>query len=88
MLGVGVLADVHRREVQAERRERAHRALERAAGDELAAVREQRVAHEHQVGEQLARAEVVAARLVRAALGDALRACSSSFTRMHVSFRR
>ena len=40
VVGVGVLADVHRREVHAERRQRAHRAVERAARDQLAAIGE------------------------------------------------
>ena len=42
-----------------------------AVGRERAAVLEQRVAHDEQVGEQLAGRRVVASGLVRPALGDA-----------------
>ena len=65
VVGVRVLAHVERREVQPERGERAHGALEPAVRDQLAAVRDERVAHQPQLGEQLARADVVAARLAR-----------------------
>ena len=71
VVGVGVLADVHRREMHAERGDRADRALEPAARDQLAAVRQQRVADDDEVGQQRAGAEVVAPGLVRPALGQA-----------------
>ena len=66
---VGVLAHVHRGEVHAERGDRADRALEPAARDQLAAVREQRVAHADEIREQLGRAVVVPPRLVPRAAG-------------------
>ena len=46
MVRVGVLAHVERGQVQAEGRQRAHRPLEPPARDQLAAVLEQRVAHQ------------------------------------------
>ena len=71
VVGVGVLAHVERREVQPEGRQRAHRLLQAPARDQLAAVQQQRVAHEHEVGEQLGGADVVAPGLVAAAAGQA-----------------
>ena len=71
MVGVGVLAHVERREVQPERRQRADRLLEAPARDQLAAVQQQRVAHEREVGEQLGGADVVAPGLVAAPAGQA-----------------
>ncbi len=62
---VRVLAHVERREVQAEGRQRAHRALDPALRDQAAAVLHQRVAHEPQVGVELRDAAVVAPGLVR-----------------------
>ena len=89
MVGVGVLADVQRGQVQAERGDRAdRRASSRPSADELAAVREQRVAHDGQVVEQLGGVEVVAARLVRAAAGDACAGVDAASARMQVSFSR
>ena len=70
-MGVGVLADVHRRQMRAERDQRADRALEPAPRDELAAVGQQRVAHDDEIGEQLVGAEVGAPRLVRPAVEQA-----------------
>ena len=70
-MGVGVLAHVERREVQPERRQRPDGLLEASTCDQLAAVQQQRVAHEHQVGEQLGGADVVAPGLVAAPLGHA-----------------
>ena len=67
MVGVGVLAHVERREVQPEGRQRAHGLLEAPARDQLAAVQQQRVAHQREVGEQLGGADVVAPGLVAAA---------------------
>ena len=68
---VGMLADVHRRELHAERDDRADRALEPPARDQLAAMLEQRVADEDEVGDELAGAEVRATGFVRPALGQA-----------------
>ena len=68
MVRIGVLANVHGRQVQAEHGDRALDPGQQAVSDQLAAVRPQRVADQCQVGEQLALAEVVAAR-VRAATG-------------------
>ena len=62
---VGVLAHVQRRQVQPERGQGAHAALEAAVRDQTAAVRDERVAHQAQLGEQLARSHVVAALLAR-----------------------
>ncbi len=72
VVGVGVLADVHRRQVQAEGGEGADGPLEAPVGDEPAAVGAQRVLDELEVGEELGGAQVVAALLVRGALGEAL----------------
>ena len=88
MVGVGVLAHVERREVQPEGRQRAHRLLEASARDELAAVQQQRVAHEHEVGEQLGGADVVAPGLVAAPRRSGAPRVLSSFWRTQVSFRR
>ena len=89
MVGVGVLAHVERGEVQPEGRERAHRLLEAPARDQLAAVQQQRVAHEREVGEQLGGADVVAPGLVAAPRAAHARArVLSSFWRTQVSFRR
>ena len=75
MVGVGVLAHVERGEVQPEGRERAHGLLEAPARDQLAAVQQQRVAHQREVGEQLGGADVVAPGLVAARAPPAARAC-------------
>ena len=70
VVGLGVLADVHGGQLQAERGEGADGAVEPAVGDELAAVRAQRVLDQLEVGEQLGGAEVVAAGHVRGARGE------------------
>ena len=61
---VGVLADVHRREVDAHRADRADDGGQLAPGDELAVVHRERPAQQLEVGDQRLRAEVVGARLV------------------------
>ena len=71
VVGVGVLAHVERREVQPEGGERAHGLLQAPARDQLAAVHQQRVAHQREVGQQLGGADVVAPGLVAAARGQA-----------------
>ena len=53
--------------MQPEGRQRAHGLLEAPARDQLAAVQQQRVAHQREVGEQLGGADVVAPGLVAAA---------------------
>ncbi len=67
MVRIGVLAHVERGQVQAEGRQGPHRALQAAAGDQGAAVLDERVAHQPQLREQLTAAHVVAPLLVRAA---------------------
>ena len=84
---VGVLAHVQRREVQAERGQGAHRPLQAAVRDQGAAVRHERVAHQPQLGEQLAGAGVVAALLVRPPAASRRRVFTS-FCWMQVSFSR
>jgi hypothetical protein len=64
-MGVGVLAHVHRGQVQPERRQRAQRPLEAPVRDALAAVGQQRVAHDHHVGDQVVAVQVVASRRMR-----------------------
>ena len=64
VVGVGVLAHVHRREQGPERDGGPDDPLEQTGRRQPAAVGEQRVAHEQQVGDQLLVADVVAARLV------------------------
>ena len=88
MVGVGVLAHVERREVQPEGRQRAHGLLEAPARDQLAAVQQQRVAHEREVGEQLGGADVVAPGLVAAPRAVRRARVLSSFWRTQVSFSR
>ena len=75
MVGVGVFAYVHGGELQAEGGQGADGAVHPAVGEEAAAVLAQRGLDEGEVGEQLGGAEVVAAGLVRGALGEALRGC-------------
>ena len=75
MVGVGVLAHVERGEVQPEGRQRADRLLEAPARDQLAAVQQQRVAHQREVGEQLGGADVVAPGLVAARGRSGARGC-------------
>jgi hypothetical protein len=70
VVGVGVLAHVERREMQAEGGERAHRPLEAPARDQLPAVGQERLAHQLELRQQLGRADVVAARLARPAGGE------------------
>ena len=71
VVGVGVLAHVERRELDAEGRQRARSPLEPAAGDQLAAVQDERLADELELGHQLRPARVVPPRLVRAVFGEA-----------------
>ena len=61
---IGVLADVHRRQVDAHRADRADDGGQPALGDELAVVHRERPAQQLEVGDQRLRAEVVGARLV------------------------
>ena len=70
-MGVGVLADVQRGQVQAERGHRADRRGQPADRGELPGVAGQRGAHQLQVGDQLVGAEVVAAGHVRGAAAPA-----------------
>ena len=72
VVGVGVLADVHGGELEAEGGEGADGAVQAAVGEQAAAVFAQRGLDEGQVVEELGGAEVVAAGLVRGALGEAL----------------
>lgn len=72
MVGVGVFAYVHGGELEPEGGQRADRTVHAAVGEERAAVFAQRGLDEGEVGEQLGGAEVVAAFLVRDALGEAL----------------
>ena len=72
MVGVGVLPHVQRREVQPEGRNCAHQPVHPAVGGQPGTVGGERVAHQQQVGEQLAAAEVVVALTVRCAGGDPL----------------
>ena len=53
MVRVGVLAHVHRRQVQAEHRDGALDAGQQAVGDQLAGVGAQRLAEQGELGEQL-----------------------------------
>ena len=71
MVGIGVFAHVHGREVQAEHRDAALRAGEQPVGDEAAGVCAQRVAEQREFLEQLRAAQVVASRDVRQPLVDA-----------------
>ncbi|MGX1301481.1 hypothetical protein RKD35_002969 [Streptomyces albogriseolus] len=71
VVGVGVLADVHGGELEAEGGEGADGAGEASVGEEAAAVLAQGGLDDPQVGDELAGAEVVAAGLVRGALGEA-----------------
>lgn len=72
VVGVGVLADVHGGELEAERGERADGAVHAAVGEESAAVFAQGGLDERQVGDELGGAEVVAAGAVGRAGGEAL----------------
>lgn len=72
MVGVGVLADVHGGELEAEGGQRPDGAVHAAVGEERAAVFAQGGLDEGEVGEQLGGAEVVAAFFVGDALGEAL----------------
>ncbi|GAA3098956.1 hypothetical protein GCM10020254_50580 [Streptomyces goshikiensis] len=71
VVGVGVFAYVHGRELEAEGGQRADGAVHAAVGEEGAAVFAQGGLDEGEVGEELGGAEVVAAFLVRGALGEA-----------------
>ncbi len=71
VVGVGVLADVHRGELEAEGGQRADRAVHPAVGEQSAAVLAQRGLDQREVGQQLAGAQVVVALLVRDAPGQA-----------------
>lgn len=72
VVGVRVLAYVHGGELEAEGGQRADGAGEAPVGEEAAAVLAQGALDDPQVVEELAGAEVVAARDVRGALGEAL----------------
>lgn len=61
MVGVGVFADVHGGELEAERGERADGAVHAAVGEESAAVFAQGGLDECEVGDEFGGAEVVAA---------------------------
>ncbi|MGX1312629.1 hypothetical protein RKD24_002748 [Streptomyces calvus] len=71
VVGVGVFADVHGGELEAEGGQGADGAGEAAVGEETAAVLAQGRLDDAQVGEEFGGAEVVAAGLVRGALGEA-----------------
>lgn len=64
MVGVGVLADVHGGELEAEGREGADGAVHPAVGEEAAAVLTERGLDQGEVVDELGGAEVVAAVLV------------------------
>jgi hypothetical protein len=66
VMRIRVLSHVQRRQVQAERGQRSHRPLEPPVGDQGATMRHERVAHQSQLREQLAGADVVAPLLVLA----------------------
>ncbi len=87
VVGVGVLADVHGGELEAEGGQGADGPVEVAFGEEAAAVLAQGGPDEAEVVEELGGAEVVAALLVGGALGEAV-AVFSSFCRMQVALRR
>ena len=70
MVGVGVLADVHGGELQAEGGDGAQGALQAAVGDQAAAVLPQRGLDEGEVVEEFRGAEVVAAGDVRSVAGE------------------
>ncbi len=71
VVGVGVFADVHGGELEAERGQGADGAVHAAVGEEAALVLAQRGLDQGEVLQQFAGAEVVAACLVRDALGEA-----------------
>ena len=87
-MGVRVLAHVEGGELEAERRDRAGGALDPPARDQLAAVLEERLAHELELGQQLPRAHVVAPGLVRPAAASSRRRVLRSFWRTQVSLSR
>ena len=72
MVLVAVLADVEGREAEPDRRRGAGEPQDGAVGGQLVAAGAHRVADEHEVGEQLVEAGVVAAGLVRRAVGEAV----------------
>ena len=71
VVGVRVLAHVERREVQPERRHRADQPVHATVRRQLPTMLYERLAHERQVGEQLAGAEVVVTGSVRPPGSDA-----------------
>ena len=82
-----VLADIEGGELEPEGRDGAGGALEAPLGYQPAAVCEKRLAHKAELGDQLLGPVVVAARHVRAALGEPRRVFSS-LTPMQVSLSR
>lgn len=72
VVGVGVFADVHGGQLQAEGGQGADGAGQPAVGEQATAVDAQRLLDQAQVGEEFRGAEVVAACFVRGALGQAL----------------
>ncbi len=87
MVGVGVFADVHGGELEAEGGQGADGAGQAAVGEQAAAVLAQRGLDDAQVGEEFGGAEVVVAVLVGVPLA---RRCLvfSSFCRMQVALSR
>src|SRR4051812_18735177 len=71
VVSIGVLADVERCQVQAERSDRADQPIHPTSRSKLTAMSCQRVTHHRQVVEQLGRAEVVVTGLVLSAGSDA-----------------
>ncbi len=87
MVGVGVFADVHGGELEAEGGEGADGAGQAAVGEESAAVFAQGGLDDPQVGDEFAGAEVVAAGLVGVPLARRS-LVFSSFWRMQVALSR
>lgn len=87
MVGVGVLADVHGGELEAEGGDGAQGALQAAVGDQAAAVLAQRGLDEGQVVEEFGGAEVVAAGDVGVSPARRSRVLTS-FCRMQVALSR
>lgn len=87
MVGVGVLADVHGGELQAEGGDGAQGALQAAVGDQSASVFAQRGLDEREVVEEPGGAEVVAAGDVGVSPARRSRVLRS-FCRMQVALRR
>ena len=88
VMGVRVLAHVEGRELEAERRDRAVARSTRPRAISSPRCSQERRAHQLELGQQLARADVVAPGLVRATRRRAARRVLSSFWRMQVSLSR